>query len=200
MQVLPKPESDYLNGLNPEQMAAVRQTEGPCIVESGAGTGKSTLLVRRVQCIRQKKQDARVLLIISFTRKSVDELRKRLGEMTGVEVTTFHSLFYHILRANGYKSYFLMTAESARRKLAIEAIGNLSLTKKVTPDELFRTLNSCESRGHMRKLRMEYLRLQKERHVMDFDTIQIFTYLLLKQDPSVAARIPGHQYCPMGNH
>lgn len=187
MQILPRPESDYLNGLNPEQMAAVRQTEGPCVVESGAGTGKSTLLVRRVQCIRRKKPDARVLLIISFTRKSVDELRKRLGEMTGVEVTTFHSLFYRILRANGYKSYSLMTAESARRKLAVEAIGNLSLTKKVMPDELFRTLNSCESRGHMRKLRMEYLRLQKERHVMDFDTIQIFTYLLLKRDPSVAA-------------
>ena len=58
---------------------AVRWTEGPILVEAGAGTGKTDLLVRRVlHLVRSEGIDIERIVAITFTIKAAAELRSRI--------------------------------------------------------------------------------------------------------------------------
>ncbi|MBB4266332.1 ATP-dependent helicase [Roseospira visakhapatnamensis] len=94
----------WLDGLNPEQRRAVEATEGPVLVLSGAGTGKTRVLTTRVAHILHQglAQPWRVLAV-TFTNRAAREMRARLGDMIGptsesVWLGTFHALSLRILR------------------------------------------------------------------------------------------------------
>ena len=53
--------------LNEQQLAAIEPLEGRCVVNSGAGTGKSTVLTARMLAILQSYPEARVLML-TFSR------------------------------------------------------------------------------------------------------------------------------------
>ena len=89
---------------NDEQIMAISKLTGRSCINAGAGTGKSTCLIARMQRIVQEYPDAHVLMI-SFTRKSARELRERIGSPQHVQVSTFHSLAFHILRSNGFADF-----------------------------------------------------------------------------------------------
>jgi DNA helicase-2/ATP-dependent DNA helicase PcrA len=95
---------DYLNALNPAQLAAVLITELPVLVIAGAGSGKTRVIVHRVSYLIEKGVDARSILLLTFTRKASKEMLervetllkdKRVGNVTG---GTFHSFAAFILR------------------------------------------------------------------------------------------------------
>ena len=87
------------NHLNDEQLAAVSKLTGPTVINAGAGTGKSFILVERMKRIKQQFPAAKVLMI-SFTKKSAKELKERVADIQGCQVSTLHSLAYHILTKN----------------------------------------------------------------------------------------------------
>src|SRR5213083_2574867 len=98
------PVGDYLQGLNPEQRAAVEATEGPVLVLAGAGTGKTRVLTTRLaHILASGRARPWELLAVTFTNKAAREMRERLGAMIGraaegVWLGTFHAIAARILR------------------------------------------------------------------------------------------------------
>jgi DNA helicase IV len=107
------PLSAWLDGLNPDQARAVVSPAERLLVQAGAGSGKTTVIVRRilhlVDCLGVPPSR---ILAITFTRNAAREMARRLedsppppditrGEpLSSVQVRTFHSLCYLLLRRN----------------------------------------------------------------------------------------------------
>lgn len=115
-----------LSELNPRQREAVRYIDGPLLVLAGAGSGKTSVITRKIAyLVKQCGIPARHIAAVTFTNKAAREMRERVGQLLqggdgrGLTVSTFHTLGLNILRrehrALGYKSGFsLFDAEDSR--------------------------------------------------------------------------------------
>ena len=107
------PHSDapdrILEGLNSRQVEAVTHPGGPLLVEAGAGSGKTSVLTRRIAwLVATNRVWPSQILAVTFTNKAAAEMRKRvtdlvperMGEQEGpsIWVSTFHSACLRILR------------------------------------------------------------------------------------------------------
>ena len=100
-------EPAYLQGLNPEQRAAVETTDGPLLVLAGAGTGKTRVLTTRLaHILATGKAWPGQILAVTFTNKAAREMKERIGHLIGGVVEgmtwlgTFHSIGVKILRSH----------------------------------------------------------------------------------------------------
>lgn len=97
---------DYAHELNSQQRDAVDVVEGPALVIAGAGSGKTRVLVYRVARLIDRGIDPSSVLLLTFTRKSAQEMLSRVGRLIGPQskrVTggTFHSVANALLRRYG---------------------------------------------------------------------------------------------------
>ena len=97
---------DYAAALNAQQLSAVTAGEGPSLVIAGAGSGKTRTLVYRVAYLIDSGVDPSQVLLLTFTRKSAQEMLERAGELIGarserVRGGTFHSVANMLLRRYG---------------------------------------------------------------------------------------------------
>ncbi|RBP16407.1 DNA helicase-2/ATP-dependent DNA helicase PcrA [Roseiarcus fermentans] len=94
----------YLEGLNPEQRAAVEALDGPVLVLAGAGVGKTRVLTTRIaHLIASGRARPHEILAVTFTNKAAREMRERVSLFTGSHqgmpwLGTFHSIGVKILR------------------------------------------------------------------------------------------------------
>ena len=99
--VVPTP---WLDGLNPEQFQAVTVTDGPVLVLSGAGTGKTKVLTSRLaHILGNRKAQPWACLAVTFTNRAAREMRERVASLIGpvaeqIWLGTFHSIAVRILR------------------------------------------------------------------------------------------------------
>lgn len=109
-----------LQSLDPEQLAAAL-TDGKVLVAAGAGAGKSTTLVSRIDyLVKDRKANPSRILACSFNKKAADELKskiaKKLGSSDSVNVGTMHSLFYHFIVGDKQNPGFGTPEEQAMLK------------------------------------------------------------------------------------
>lgn len=133
-----------LNGLNPEQSEAVQATDGPVLVVAGAGSGKTSVLTRRIAYLIQVRQiPVHHILAITFTNKAAKEMRERIHNLVGdtaedLWMGTFHSIAVRILRreaeALGYKSTFTILDADDQKSTIQQSMLDLNYDlKKVDP-------------------------------------------------------------------
>lgn len=138
---------DLTLGLNPEQKRAVEVTEGPMLIQAGAGSGKTKTLVHRIaNILDSSKATPYEILAVTFTNKAAKEMRKRLGSILGVNAEdrsflpfmgTFHSICVKLLRQDGsYVSVppnFVIFDESDRLSAIKQACKSLQIDEKLYP-------------------------------------------------------------------
>lgn len=99
-----RPDEDLLAGLNPPQREAVTYRGPALLIVAGAGSGKTSVLTRRIaSLLRNKEAWPSQILAITFTNKAAGEMRERVEGLVGdtargMWISTFHSACVRILR------------------------------------------------------------------------------------------------------
>ncbi|MDR0319287.1 MAG: UvrD-helicase domain-containing protein [Rickettsiales bacterium] len=135
---------DLLESLNEGQRQAVLTTEGPLLVLSGAGTGKTRVLTTRIAHILQSGlAEPWQILALTFTNKAAGEMKTRLrglvGDMVeGVWMGTFHSIGLRILRANaplaGLKNPFVILNDDDQESVIKNILKSMNQDPKQASD------------------------------------------------------------------
>ncbi len=146
----PGPASVYLTGLNDAQRRAVEALDGPVLVLSGAGTGKTRVLTARLaHILATGRAFPGELLAVTFTNKAAREMRARLDAMTGraadgVWLGTFHAIAARILRRHaetvGLKSSFTILDTDDQLRLAKQIIEAENIDERRWPARLLLAL------------------------------------------------------------
>ncbi|GMG85958.1 DNA helicase Rep [Biformimicrobium ophioploci] len=117
--------------LNPRQAEAVKYIDGPCLVLAGAGSGKTSVITRKIAyLVEECGFQARNIAALTFTNKAAREMKERVSKLLkegnvagratqGLTVSTFHNLGLNILRrehrAAGFKPGFsIFDSDDAR--------------------------------------------------------------------------------------
>jgi DNA helicase-2/ATP-dependent DNA helicase PcrA len=202
-----------LDGLNPQQRAAVLHQGGPLLIVAGAGSGKTRVLTHRIAyLLAERDVSPGEILAITFTNKAAGEMAARVAALTGPRsramwVMTFHSACVRILRREakrfGYPSAFTIYDQADSQRLMTLVCRELDLDPKYHPPKgllaqvsrLKNELVDYESfaatadgyRGKaLAEAYAEYQRRLTASGAMDFDDLIMMTVHLLQAFPEVA--------------
>ena len=203
---------NYLDKLNPEQRAAVEQTQGPLLVLAGAGSGKTRVLTCRIAHLIDSGVPAWRILAITFTNKAAREMVERVNALSGAAgeeawVSTFHSCCARILRRDieklGYKREFAIYDEDDRMTVIKGVAKSLELSDKEFPPKAIKAaisdaknrmltprewLKDAGDNFRNRKLCEAYEKYEialRGNNALDFDDLLIKTLELLSEHPPV---------------
>ncbi|SNB70016.1 DNA helicase-2 / ATP-dependent DNA helicase PcrA [Arboricoccus pini] len=139
----PRPQDSYLQGLNPEQHAAVVAEDGPLLVLAGAGTGKTRVLTTRLaHLLITGRVRPGEILAVTFTNKAAREMVHRVEGLVGHGVQgmwlgTFHAMGVRMLRAHAelvhLKSNFTILDTDDQQRLAKQVLQAANIDDKKWP-------------------------------------------------------------------
>ena len=204
---------NLLEGLNDKQYEAVINTEGPCLVIAGAGSGKTKVLTHKIAYLMgEKGVKPWDILAITFTNKAANEMKSRVESLVGdvakdMWIGTFHSICVRILRKQidriGFDTSFIIFDTSDQKTLIKQIIKNKNLDDKLFSDrsvltEISNAKNemlepdayAVKARGDFRKeviaeIYEIYQAKLKENNAIDFDDIINFTIKILLDNPDL---------------
>jgi DNA helicase II / ATP-dependent DNA helicase PcrA len=203
-----------LDGLNPEQRAAVVHQGSPLLIVAGAGSGKTRVLTHRIAYLLAARDVApHQILAITFTNKAAGEMASRVAALVGPRsramwVMTFHSACVRILRKEakrfGYPSSFSVYDQADSQRLMALACRELELDAKQYPpkalaaqvsnlkNELIdhETFASRAKTARDKALAEAYTEYQNRLFAagaMDFDDLIMVTVNIFQTLPEVAA-------------
>lgn len=159
-ETTPLQADNMLQGLNPEQQRAVTTTEGPLLIQAGAGSGKTKTLTHRIAYIvASHKATPFNILAVTFTNKAAKEMRERIAQLLGERsdnrgfmpfMGTFHAICVRLLRQDGehvgVPSNFVIFDESDRLSAIRQASRELKLDDKAhTPRSIAGLIGSAKN-------------------------------------------------------
>lgn len=180
---------NFLDKLNDEQKRGVLHTEGPLLILSGAGSGKTLVITTKIAyLIREKGISPEEILAVTFTNKSAKEMRERvlrfLPEIRPYRlwVRTFHATCLRVLKSHaekiGYSQNFVVLDEHDRESIIKKIIKDKKLTLPATikPSGIIKAISDAKnilvgpkeykenigaSRGHYAIIAIVYERYQE---------------------------------------
>ncbi|MFI6675399.1 DNA helicase PcrA [Kribbella sp. NPDC050470] len=201
-----------LEGLNPQQRAAVVHAGKPLLVVAGAGSGKTRVLTRRIAyLLAAREAHPGSILAITFTNKAAAEMRERVVDLVGPRaklmwVSTFHSSCVRILRRDikrfGISSTFSIYDDTDSRRLMTLVCRELDLdVKRYNPRAVLNWISTqknelidhetaaAKTSNHLEETYAECYRIYQERlaqaNALDFDDLLMTTVNLLQAFPEV---------------
>ena len=202
--------SEILKELNDKQYEAVVNTEGPCLVIAGAGSGKTKVLTHKIAYLIEKGVKPWNILAITFTNKAANEMKSRIENLVGdiandMWIGTFHSICVRILRRTidqiGFDRSFVIFDTSDQRMIIKECFKELGIDDKMLTDrsvqaEISNAKNemlepdqyAVRANGDYRKEKIApiyslYQKKLKENNAIDFDDIINYTIKVLTENP-----------------
>ena len=204
---------DILEGLNDKQYEAVINTEGPCLVIAGAGSGKTKVLTHKIAyIIGEQKAYPWDILAITFTNKAANEMKERIAGLIGEQAKdiwmgTFHSICVKILRRFidriGFDTSFIIFDTTDQRTLVKGCLKDLNIDDKLFTDrsvlsEISNAKNEmlepeqyrAKANGDFRKEKIAdvyelYQKRLKENNAIDFDDIINYTIKILLENEDI---------------
>jgi DNA helicase-2/ATP-dependent DNA helicase PcrA len=212
---MPSTETDsLLDGLNPQQRAAVLHAGGPLLIVAGAGSGKTRVLTHRIAyLLAERDVSPQEILAITFTNKAAGEMAARVAHLVGdrrarsMWVMTFHSACVRILRREakrfGYPANFSIYDAADSQRLMALVCRELELDAKQYPPKAMAAYvsnaknelidyESFASRARTAREKAvaeaysEYQRRLVAAGAMDFDDLIMVTVNMFQAFPDVA--------------
>lgn len=201
-----------LSGLNPEQQAAVRSTEGPLLIMAGAGSGKTRVLTHRIAYLISEKDVAPWnILAITFTNKAAREMKDRVANIVGptaeeIWISTFHSMCVRILRRDidriGMNRNFSILDTSDQLSVIKKILKEKNIDpKKFDPKTILGSISSAKNelitteeyeksasdyyRNTISDVYKAYQDRLKKNQSLDFDDLIMMTIQLFDRVPEV---------------
>lgn len=148
--------SEIIKGLNPEQKEAVETADGPLLIIAGAGSGKTSVLTRRISYLIGVRQvQPWNILAITFTNKAAREMSERVEKLVGERardlwMSTFHSMCVKILRREaehlGYENNFTILDSDEQLSCVKQAMLDLNYDlKKFDPQWIHWKISSAKN-------------------------------------------------------
>ncbi len=196
---------DFKQELNEEQQKVVFQGDGPCLVLSGPGSGKTRTLVYRTAYLLEKKVPPEKILLLTFTKKAAKEMISRIQNMSydkskKIYGGTFHHIGNLFLRehatAIGFKkNYTIIDEEDSKNIIKIiikEEVVKKFLKPQVVQKIISLSVNSiqniettvntsfCQIEEYyieeIKKIADKYKKRKKDNNLMDYDDL-LFNFL-----------------------
>ncbi|UCD75616.1 MAG: UvrD-helicase domain-containing protein [Phycisphaerales bacterium] len=218
------PETDVFAGLTAPQKEAVGHVDGPLLVLAGPGSGKTTVVTRRVAHLISQGIPPWQILALTFTNKAAGEMRDRIERLLpdeliarrGLTVATFHSFCARLLRryaqAAGLDSRFSIYDAADQRDAIKQALKAADLSSRnFTPGAVASAISNAKNRlldaagyaaeagdFYTRSIARAFTAYEKVLRVndaLDFDDLLLVTARLLRDDESVRGELQRrHQY------
>ncbi len=203
-----------ISQLNPRQREAVRYIDGPLLVLAGAGSGKTSVITRKIAYLVETcGYQARHIAAVTFTNKAAREMRERVGTLIsgqaarGLTISTFHNLGLNFLRREhkklGYKAGFsIFDAEDALgliRDILIAEHGGDSDQASVVQNRISAWKNDMVTAEQAvagatgpadmlcAQAYVRYQRALRAYNAFDFDDLILLPVQLLQSDPDTLA-------------
>jgi len=206
---------DLLSSLNPEQQAAVVNTDGPLLILAGAGSGKTRVIAHRIAyLVSQGLSEPDRILAVTFTNKAAEEMRSRVEALLGVDcrqmwVSTFHALCARLLRREaphiGLSRDFVIYDSTDQLTVVKQALKSLGIDDGVTqPRAALSRISHAKNRmegpavfsnatwnpreQQIAKIYELYTKALKDANALDFDDLLLKTVELFEQSEQVRER------------
>lgn len=205
------PADPMLHGLDAEQREAVTTTAAPLAIVAAAGSGKTTVLTRRIAFrVAHGTAMSQHVLALTFTRDAAAELKRRLRKLEirePIEAGTFHGVALRLLRDRALAANHAPPhVANDRLRLAREVLSELKLgvepyaaladldwarARMIAPDRYEGAIRITRRRSALPPARFAdfvaaYERLKRRRGVLDFDDLLVHTIEALRTDKAWA--------------